>query len=557
MTDTATTTEKRAFEAEVSKVLELVVNSLYTHKEIFLRELISNASDACDRLRYAALTEPALLSDDPKLTTTVTVDRQARTLTVVDNGIGMNREELIEDLGTIAGSGTAAFVDQLTGDAAKDVALIGQFGVGFYSTFMVAKEVVVTSRKAGEEETWRWRSRGKGDFTVAPAEPAKRGTAVTLHLRKGEDEFLEPGRLRAIVKTYSDHIAFPIVLEHEGKSETVNEASALWTRPKSEITEEQYREFYHHTAHAFDDPWLVIHNRAEGRIEYTNLLFIPSRRPFDLFFPERKHRVKLYVKRVFITDDCDELVPSYLRFLKGIVDSEDLPLNISRETLQHNPLIARIRSALMKRVFAELKKKAEKEPEAYAEFWGNFGAVLKEGLYEDAAQQEPILELARFHSTASADGLVGLDEYVGRMKTGQKEIYYLSGESVENLRQSPHLEAFKARGVEVLFTTDPIDEFWLPAVGSYRDKSFSSVTKGGVDLSSIAVEEGEAKRQEEPVDISNLIALFRLALGKAVKDVRVSSRLTDSPVCLVADEHDIDMHLERLLKQHKQITGSA
>lgn len=557
MTD-GKTTERRAFEADVGKVLSLVVNSLYTHKEIFLRELISNGSDALDRLRYAALTEPDLLSDDPKLTITLTLDKGERTLTVADNGIGMNREELARDLGTIAGSGTAAFVDQLTGDAAKDAALIGQFGIGFYASFMVARHVVVTSRKAGEDEAWRWRSDGKGEFTVAPAESAKRGTAVTVHLKKGEDEFLEPGRLRAIVKTYSDHIAFPIVLDHDGEQETLNEASALWSRPKTEITEEQYKEFYHHTARAFDEPWLVIHHKAEGRIEYTNLIFIPSKRPFDLFFPEPKHRLKLYVKRVFITDDLEELVPAHLRFLRGVVDSEDLPLNISRETLQHNPVIARIRSALVKRVYAELKKKAEKEAEAYAEFWENFGAVLKEGLYEDAGQREPILELARFHSAANRDALISLDDYVGRMKEGQKEIFYISGESVESLRRSPHLEAFKARGVDVLFMTDPIDEFWLPAVGTYKDRPFRSVTKGGVDLSSIAAEEAAAEKpEEEPADITNLIALFRLALQDAVKDVRVSSRLTDSAVCLVADEHDIDMRLERLLKQHRQIAGSA
>ena len=387
------TGERHGFQAEVSRLLEIVAHSLYSDKAVFLRELISNASDACDRLRYLALTQPELGGDGQGYRVTLTPDKAARCLVVADNGIGMNRDDLVENLGTIARSGTAAFMEQMTGDSAKDMALIGQFGVGFYSAFMVAEKVVVESRKAGEAEGWRWESDGKGEFTIEPAELPDRGTKITLHLRQGEDDFLEPERLRHIVRKYSDHIALPIVLAADGKDETINKASALWTRGKSEITPEQYTEFYHHHAHAFDDPWLTLHWRAEGKIEYVGLLFVPSAKPFDLFHPDRKHCVKLYVRRVFITDTCEEVLPAYLRFVRGVIDTEDLPLNISREMLQHNPLLAKIRQGVIKRVLGDLQKKAEKEPEGYASFWENFGAVLKEGLYEDQDNREALAEL--------------------------------------------------------------------------------------------------------------------------------------------------------------------
>jgi len=559
--------ETHAFEAEVGRLLDIVANSLYSEREIFLRELISNASDACDRLRYAALTEPGLAAGDAEYRVTVTPDAKRRRLAIADNGIGMDREELIRDLGTIARSGTAAFLDRLGGERSDDVALIGQFGVGFYSAFMVADEVVVRSRKAGEAEGWEWRSDGKGRFTVAPAgDEVPRGTAITLHLRKDAKEFAEPDRLRAIIKRYSDHIALPIVLVADGKEETVNAALALWTRPKSEITPEQYTEFYHHVSHLFDEPWLTIHNRVEGKISYTNLLFIPSARPFDLFHPERKGHVRLYVKRVFITDDCPELLPGYLRFLRGVVDSEDMPLNVSREMLQHNPVVARIRAGLVKRVLAELKRKATKDAEAYARFWENFGAVLKEGIYEDADRRDALLDLARFH-VIEDDGLIGLAEYVEGMKDGQEAIYTISAETLAAARRSPQIEAFRARGVRVLALTDPVDEFWVAAVGQYRDKPFRSVTRGRVDLDRIAGDAGKdaagdkdkEKDEDAPDDraIDSLIAAFKLALGDAVKDVRASSRLTESPVCLVADEGDMDIHLERLLKQHRQLDHAA
>ena len=562
MTENPAATEERAFEAEVGKLLHIVANSLYSEREIFLRELISNASDACDRLRYAALTKPELSAGDADLKVSVAADAKAKTITVADNGIGMNRDDLIADLGTIARSGTSAFLEQLSGDEADDVAMIGQFGVGFYSAFMVADEVTVESRKAGENQGWQWRSDGKGAYTVAPAEAeVPRGTRITLHLRKNAKEFLEAARLRHIVKTYSDHIALPIVLTEDGKEETVNTASALWTRPKAEITAEQYTEFYHHAGHLFDEPWLTIHNRVEGKLEYTNLLFIPSVKPFDLFHPDRKGHLKLYVKRVFITDDCDELVPGYLRFLRGVVDSEDMPLNISREMLQNNPVVVKIRAGLVKRVLGELKKKAEKAPDDYAGFWDTFGAVLKEGIYEDHANRDRLIALARFRTTGG-ERLKSLADYVAAMKDGQEAIYYISGDSAEAVARSPQLEAFRARGVEVLLLTDPVDEFWVPAVGAYQEKPIKSVTRGGVDLDTIAADD-KTDADEKPdddigeTDIDRLVASFKLTLKDAVKDVRTSARLTDSPVCLVADEGDIDMHLERMLKQHKQIDASS
>ena len=546
------TQETRSFQAEVSRLLDIVAHSLYSEKEIFLRELISNASDACDRLRYAALTEPALAEGDASYRVVLTPDKSARTLTVGDNGIGMNREELIENLGTIARSGTAAFVNQLSGDARKDMSLIGQFGVGFYSAFMVAETVEVRSRKAGESQGWRWVSDGKGEFVIEPCPEATRGATIVVHLREGEEDYLESARLRSIVSTYSDHIGLPIILR-DAAEETINTASALWTRPKSEITQEQYKEFYHHVGHSFDDPWLTLHAKAEGVLEYTSLLFVPSAKPFDLFDPERKSRVKLYVRRVFITDEGTNLLPPYLRFLRGVVDSEDLPLNISREMLQSNPIASRIRQQLTKRVLTELGKKAGEAPEEYSKFWDNFGAVLKEGLYEDREQRDELLGLARFRSTAR-DGLVSLDDYVAAMRPGQEAIYTITGDNLDVTRRSPQLEGFRARGVEVLLMTDPIDEFWVPAIGTYKDKPFKSSTRGGVDLDKITPpEDDKDEKPEPPAKLASLIAIFKLALGDAVKDVRSSDRLTDSAVCLVADEGDMDMHLERLLKQHRQL----
>jgi molecular chaperone HtpG len=551
---TVDTAEKRSFQAEVSRLLDIVAHSLYSDRRIFLRELISNASDACDKLRYEAITRPELAADDAGFRVTLSIDKGARTLTLADNGIGMSHDDLVENLGTIARSGTAAFMNKLTGDAKKDVALIGQFGVGFYSSFMVADRVTVTTRKAGETEAWRWESDGKGDYTITAAERSSRGTTIVLHLREDADEFLDPANLRAIVRQYSDHIALPIVLLGE-KEETLNRASALWMRSRSEVTKEQHKEFYAHVAHSFDEPWLTLHWRAEGKIEYTSLLYIPSAPPFDLYHPDRKHGVKLYVKRVFITDRADDLLPRYLRFLRGVVDSEDLPLNVSREMLQHNPVLTLIRAGVVKRVLSELEKKAKDDAADYASFWSNFGPVVKEGLYEDAEHRDTLLSLVRFRTTSKPEEWTSLADYVGRMKPGQDAIFTIAGEDAKGLAASPQLEGYAKRGVEVLLLTDPIDEFWVNTVGKFQDKPFKSVTRGAADLSKIPLPEGEAKNEDaaQPADISALVALLRLSLQDEVKDVRVSQRLTDSAVCLVADESDLDIHLERLLRQHKQL----
>jgi molecular chaperone HtpG len=550
------TTEKREFQAEVSRLLDIVAHSLYSEKEIFLRELISNASDACDRLRYQALTEPELIAGDANFRVVLEPDAKKRILVVADNGIGMSRQEMIDNLGTIARSGTARFMKEFSGDQKADLALIGQFGVGFYSAFMVAGEVEVVSKKAGEAIAHRWVSDGKGQFTIEEAERPGRGTTITLHLNEADAEYAEPARLETIVKKYSDHIALPIVLDHAGKEKTLNSASALWMRPKSEITAEQYKEFYHHVAHAFDEPWLTLHNKAEGVFEYTTLLFVPGSKPFDLFDPARKHRVKLYVRRVFITEDAQELLPPYLRFLRGVVDSEDLPLNVSREMLQNNPTLARMRGQIVKRVLGELAKKAKDDAQDYAKFWENFGAVLKEGIYEDRENSNALLELARFRSSGG-EGLVSLEEYAQRMKPGQEAIYTIAGDSVEAVAKSPQLEGFRARGIEVLYLTDPVDEFWTSAVGEYKKKEFKSVTRGAADLDKIAAEAQDGADDRPEGDVAALIAVLKLALGDAVKDVRASKRLTDSAVCLIADEHDMDIHLERLLRQHRQMTGDS
>ncbi len=554
MTQTAAA-ETHEFQAEVARLLNMMVRSVYSETEIFLRELISNASDACDRLRYEALTNPALTEGDASLRISITADKAARTLTIADNGIGMNHDDLIANLGTIARSGTAAFMEKLSGDSKKDVSLIGQFGVGFYSAFMVADKVEVVSRKAGDAQAWKWSSDGQGSYTIEPAERAGRGTTIALHVREGEDEYLDAHRLRHIVATYSDHIAFPIHLSEVKDGETtaeesVNKGSALWTRPKAEVTEEQYTAFYRHAGHAFDEPALTLHYRAEGTIDYTALLFVPSERPMDLFDPARKPRVKLYVKRVFITDDTGDLIPGWLRFLRGVVDSEDLPLNVSREMLQNNPVVARMRKAVTGRVVGGLEAKATDDPEGFARIWENFGAVIKEGIYEDAERRATLLKIARFRST-HGDGWTSLEDYLGRMKEGQEAIYYVSASDIDAARRSPHLEGFTARGVEVLLLTDPVDDFWLSMVHEHEGKPFRSVTRGGADLSKL----GDAKDEEKPDDgrFTTLIVALKEALGDAVKDVRTTHRLTGSAVCLVADEGDLDINLQRMLKLQGQL----
>ncbi|MDG1210187.1 MAG: molecular chaperone HtpG [Paracoccaceae bacterium] len=544
--------ETFSFQTEVGQLLEIVAGSLYSNREVFLRELISNASDACDKLRYAALTD-AGLAPSQEFAITLENDAKKKVLSISDNGIGMNHADLLETLGTIARSGTNAFVKALTADDKDKPGLIGQFGVGFYSAFMVASQVDVLTRKAGEAEAWLWSSDGKGEFSIEPAERAANGTTVTLHLKKDAKEFAEKARIGHIIKTYSEHVSFPIKLGEN----TLNAAEALWTRPAKDISEDQYAEFYRQSSHAFDAPWHVMHNRVEGKLNHTSLLFVPSTQPFDLFEPERKNHVKLYVNRVFISEITKDLIPAYLRFLRGVVDSQDLSLNISREMLQTDPQLAKIKTSITKKVLSELKKKANKAPDEYATFWGNFGTVLKEGLVEDVALRDRILELCRFAFSGSGD-LTSLTDYVSRMKEGQEAIFYIAGEDAAKLAQSPHLEGFKAKGVEVLLLSDHVDEFWLQHITEFDGKPFKSITRGAADLDEIKAEQAEAEEDKpEEADLSSLIDAIKAELGDAVKDVRPSKRLTDSPVCLIADDGDMDVNLERLLKRHGQLQQGA
>lgn len=556
------TTEKMGFEAEVSRLLHMMVHSVYSDREIFLRELISNASDACDKLRYEGLTNNDLLKDAGEFAIDIRLDKESKTLTISDNGIGMNRDDLISHLGTIARSGTSAFMDNISGDEKKDVNLIGQFGVGFYSVFMVADKVEVLSRKAGDEKAYLWSSDGIGEYTISDTEKVGAGTSIVIHIKDEADEFLEVYRLKNIIKTYSDHVTIPITLiskteekdaEEEEQSERVNDGTALWTRSKSDITDEQYKEFYHHVAHAYDEPGMTIHYRAEGKIEYTVMLFIPSQQPMDLFDPARKTKVKLYVKRVFITDDCEDILPGYLRFMRGVVDSEDLPLNISREMLQNNPVMTSISNAVTKRILSELEKKAKKDVEGYNQFWDAFGPVVKEGIYEDFARRDQILKMSRFYSTASED-LTSLDDYVSRMNEGQETIYYITADTLEAAKRSAQLEGFKAKGIEVIFFTDAVDEFWLQMVPEFDGKKLASVTRGSSDLDD---KKDDDKEEEKSPELEALISVIKENLGEAVKDVRKSNRLTDSAVCLVADDNDMDMHMERILKMHNKLDGAA
>lgn len=540
--------ETFSFQTEVGQLLEIVASSLYSNREVFLRELVSNASDACDKLRYVALTN-ASLAPEQGFAITLEMDAKAKTLSISDNGIGMNHADLLETLGTIAKSGTGAFIKALQAEKNDAPGLIGQFGVGFYSAFMVAKQVDVLTRKAGEAEAWLWSSDGKGSFTIEPAQRDTCGTTVTLHLKKDAREFAEEARIRHIIKTYSEHISFPVKLGEE----TLNAAEALWTRPAKDISEEQYTEFYRHSSHAFDAPWHVMHNKVEGTLNHTSLLFVPTTQPFDLFDAERKSHVKLYVNRVFISETTKDLVPAYLRFLRGVVDSQDLSLNVSREMLQTDPKLAKIKTQISKKVLSELKKKAAKAPEEYANFWGNFGAVLKEGLIEDPALRDRIFEVCRFASTGE-DALTSLAGYVERMKEGQETIYYISGEDAAKLAQSPHLEGFKAKGVEVLLLSDHVDEFWLQHITEFDGKPLKSITRGAADLDQIRADDTKSEDDKaEEADLSALITAIKAELGETVKDVRPSKRLTDSPVCLIADEGDMDVNLERLLKRHGQL----
>ncbi len=571
MTATASNArETLGFQAEVKQLLQLMIHSLYSNREIFLRELISNASDACDKLRFEALHNPALFEDDSEFRIRVSYDKAARTLTVADNGVGMSREEVILHLGTIAKSGTREFFSSLTGDQQQDAHLIGQFGVGFYSSFIVADKVTVHSRRAGlpTGQGVIWESDGSGEFTVEMSDRPARGTEITLHLKEGQDDLLSGWKLRGIIRKYSDHIVQPIVMKKEewkddeqkvtGADETVNQASALWARPKNDISDEQYQEFYKHVGHDFDPPLAWSHSRVEGKTEYTQLLYIPSRAPFDLFDRQARHGVKLYVRRVFIMDDAEQLLPAYLRFVRGVVDSADLPLNVSREILQESRDIEAIRKGCTAKVLGLLESLAESgeagEKEKYAKFWGAFGRVLKEGVGEDFANKEKIAKLLRFASTRSNDGksateeTVSLADYLGRMQPGQEKIYYITAETFNAAKNSPHLEIFRQKGIEVLLLSERVDEWVVSNLAEFEGRALVSVAKGGLDLGALA-DEGEKKEQETAAgEFKELTEKIAKSLGERVSAVRVTHRLTDSPACLVADEHGLSGNLARILK---------
>ena len=546
------TIENRAFEADTSKILDIVIHSLYSNREIFLRELISNASDALDKRRFLASTNQSMQASQ-ELQIQIKSDKKAKTLTISDNGVGMDSDDLVSSLGTIARSGTKNFIEQLESSKQNDenkLSLIGQFGVGFYAAFMVAETVDVISRKVGSDKAYKWHSDGSSGYSLDDAERGEEGTDIILHLKKDAKEFLEEQRISYMVKKYSDHLSAPIYWQDGEASTMLNSASAIWTRPKSEITEEQYNSFYQQASSAYDTPYLTMHNVTEGVTNFTSLLFIPSTRPMDLFNPERKSRLQLYINRVFITDECEELVPNWLRFVRGVVDTPDLDLNVSREMLQQVPAINKIKKTIIRRVLSELKKQAGKKQEEYQKFWLDFGLVIKEGLYEDQDFREKILELCRFYSCRKGD-YISLAQYVSEMKEKQEEIYYLSSETVEQAEMSPHIEGFKARDIDVIVLSDPIDEFWLPLVPDFEGKKFKSASRGALDLDKFESENSE-KKKADPSKFDLLIARIKTNLGEKISDVRLSSTLTESPVCLVADEGGMDIQMERLMKAHNR-----
>lgn len=551
--------QTRKYDAEIGKVLDLMINALYTNKDIFLRELISNASDACDKLRHLSIENPSLLPEDHLFKISVKIDKQNNCLVIEDTGVGMNEEDMVNNLGTIASSGTQKFVQMMSSQAKPDVNLIGQFGVGFYSAFMVADSVTVISRKAGESQSYIWTSSGNGEYSVGKYEhETPVGTQITLTIKTKDEEYLDKFRLKHIISTYSDHIAFPIWLtDEEGNEEVVNKASALWMRPKNEISDEQYTELYHHLAHSPDTPWMRIHTRAEGNVEYTSLLYIPSTKPFDLFHPDRKTRVKLYIKRVFITDDTVQLVPQYMRFLRGVVDSEDLPLNISRETIQHSAVLQKIRKSLVKKILAELKAKSKDDYKEYMKFWNNFGEVLKEGLCEQALEEkEQLLEVCKFASTNSTDELTSLDEYLERMKEEQTAIYFITGDSVEKLRNNPSIEGFVKRGIEVLLLADYVDDFWVNVIPHYKNKELKSVAVSNINLDDIEKTK-DADDSKQAMTDEELVDLFKGALGSHVKEVKTTTKLVDSPACLAIPEGYMSSRMEKLLIEQKQLKVAA
>ncbi|MBQ4849470.1 molecular chaperone HtpG [Pseudoalteromonas sp. MMG012] len=559
--------ETLGFQTEVKQLLNLMIHSLYSNKEIFLRELVSNASDAADKLRFLALSDGSLYDGDADLRVRVSVDKDANTVTISDNGIGMTREEVISSLGTIAKSGTAEFFSNLTGDQAQDSQLIGQFGVGFYSAFIVADAVTVTTRKAGESTAVEWHSQGEGDYTLAEVEKEGRGTEIVLHLREDEGEFLDDFRLRGIVTKYSDHISIPVemfkapVPESEGPDgekieavpgewEAINRATALWSRDKSEISEEEYKEFYKHVGHDWEEPLTWAHNKVEGKTEYTSLLYIPKKAPFDMFNRDRQTGLKLYVQRVFIMDDAEQFMPSYLRFVKGLLDSNDLPLNISREILQDNKITQAIRKGCTSRVLKMLDRMGKNKPEEYQTFWNEFGQVIKEGPAEDSANKEAIAKLLRFSSTHTDEATqnVSLEQYVERMKEGQDKIYYVVADSFEAAKSSPHLEIFRKKGIEVLLLSDRVDEWMMSHLTELDEKQLQSITRGDLDLGELDDEEAKKAQEESEKEVEGLVERIKEVLGDKVKEVRFTHRLTDSPACVVADEHDMSSQMQKLME---------
>ena len=551
---------EKKFEADTGKILDIVINSLYSEREIFVRELISNASDAIDKKKYLALTNKSINDTSDPFEIKIDVNSKENTIKISDNGIGMDEEDLINSLGTIARSGTKAFLEQFNkskDDKKEDVNLIGQFGVGFYASFMVADKVEVLSKKAGTDKSWKWISDGKSGYNIEKGEKTNSGTELILHLKKDAKEFLEGTRIQFVVRKYSDHISYPVkmleVSKKDAKEETINEASALWTRPPKDIKEKQYEDFFSHIGAGFGKPLLTMHNNTEGTVSYTNLLCIPSSKPFDLFNPDRKSSLKLYINRVFITDKCDNLIPAYLRFVKGIVDTQDIDLNVSREMLQNNPAVAKISKSLVGKILRELKKIADKDKAKYTQFWNEFGQVLKEGLYEDLERKDTLLELARFSNNEN-DDLISLEDYVNAMDKNQKDIYYIAADTKSQALSSPHLEGFKSKGIKVLVMADPIDQFWLSMAGQFKEKNFVSITQGEIDLDNIKSDKKDPKNKDTKKDdvdkkFTNLIAHLKASLGQNVKDIRLTSKLTDSPACLVADKGDMDVAMENLMKQ--------
>lgn len=564
---TENTKENHSFSANTKQLLQLMIHSLYSNKEIFLRELVSNASDAADKLRFLALQNGDLYEGDAELRVRISADKDAKTVTISDNGIGMTRDEVISSLGTIAKSGTAEFFKNLTGDEAKDSQLIGQFGVGFYSAFIVADEVTVRTRKAGETQAVEWQSKGEGEYTLADIEKAERGTEIILHLREEELEFADDFRLRSIVTKYSDHISIPVemfkapVPESEGPDgekieaqpgewEGINRATALWTRDKSEISDEEYKEFYKHVGHDWEEPLTWAHNKVEGKTEYTSLLYIPKKAPFDMWNRDRQTGLKLYVQRVFIMDDAEQFMPSYLRFVKGLLDSNDLPLNVSREILQDNKVTQAIRKGCTSRILKMLDRMGKNKPEDYQTFWNEFGQVIKEGPAEDAANKEAIAKLLRFSSTHTDESVqsVSLEQYIERMAEGQDKIYYVVADSFEAAKSSPHLEIFRKKGIEVLLLSDRVDEWMMSHLTEFAEKSFQSITRGDLDLGDMEDEESKKAQEESEKQVEGLVERIKEALGDKVKEVRFTHRLTDSPACVVVDDHDMSSQMQKLME---------